>query len=46
MAKFWLEPVILQRSVRFSALEISRIERLVSDHQERLLESWNDYFFD
>ncbi|REJ76511.1 MAG: DUF4160 domain-containing protein [Planctomycetota bacterium] len=43
-AKFWLEPVRLERSGGFSAKELRRIEKIVSDHQERLMESWNDFF--
>ena len=44
VAKFWLDPVRLQSSGGFSRVEINRIERLVSEHQEELLEAWNDYF--
>lgn len=39
-AKFWLEPVALARNLGFSPSELRRIERIVRDHQEELLEKW------
>lgn len=44
LAKFWLEPVRLQRSGGFGSGEISRIEKLVAEQSEQLLKSWNEYF--
>ena len=44
IAKFWLDPVRLQRSGGFSRVEIARIETLVSDRQVGLMEAWNEYF--
>lgn len=44
VAKFWLDPVRLQSSGGFSRIEINRIERIVRDHQQDLLEAWNEYF--
>lgn len=44
VAKFWLEPVRLQRSGGFSRPEIGRIQKLVSTHHKELLEAWNEYF--
>jgi hypothetical protein len=46
LAKFWLDPVRLQRSGGFRRVEIQRIQRLVEQHRERLLRSWNEYFKD
>jgi hypothetical protein len=43
-AKFWLEPVRLQRSHGFAASEIIRIERLVQENQHHLLDGWNEFF--
>jgi hypothetical protein len=43
-AKYWLEPVRYQSSHGFPRHEIPRIERLVVEHREPLLRSWNDYF--
>jgi len=46
VAKFWLDPVRLQRSGGFRRAEIRRIQRLGERNRERLLRSWNDYFND
>ena len=43
-AKFWLDPVRLARSRGFSRKEINRVRRVVVEHQEQLLESWNEFF--
>lgn len=44
VAKFWLDPVRLQSSGGFSRVEINRIEKIVTKHQQDLLEAWNEYF--
>jgi hypothetical protein len=44
VAKFWLDPVRLQRTVGFRAAELGQVERLVKQQQARLLEAWHDYF--
>ena len=43
-AKFWLDPVRLERSRGFSRKEINRIRVLVEEHRQPLLESWNEFF--
>lgn len=43
-AKFWLDPIMLRRSHGFAAHEIMRIERLVADNHNRLLDSWHEFF--
>ena len=43
-AKFWIDPVRLARSFGFSATEIGRIERLVVNNQQILMDSWNEFF--
>jgi hypothetical protein len=43
-AKFWLDPVRLQRSGGFSGRELQRIRRLVERNRPYLLKSWHDYF--
>lgn len=45
-AKFWLDPVRLQRSGGLSRNEINRIQRLVEKNREHLLRSWNEFFGD
>ena len=44
VAKFWLDPVALQKTGRFSRSELNRIGRLVHEHQELFLESWYEFF--
>lgn len=43
-AKFWLGPVRLQSSGGFKPVEVRRIQRLVEQHREALLRSWDAYF--
>jgi hypothetical protein len=43
-AKFWLEPVVLTRSVGFSSAELNHLRRLVEKHQAFFKEKWNEYF--
>jgi hypothetical protein len=43
-AKFWLDPVRLERSRGFRRTEINRIRELVEEHRELLLEGWNEFF--
>jgi len=45
-AKFWLEPVMFQRSWGFSRQELNRVQQLVEENREQLLRSWNEYFSD
>ena len=45
-AKFWLSPVRLQSNKGFNRKEINRIQKLVEEHQEQLLEGWHDFFND
>lgn len=44
VAKFWLDPVRLQRSGGFRPPEIRRVARLVEEHREQIVEAWNEYF--
>ena len=44
VAKFWLDPVALQKAGRFRRTELNRIARLVSEHREYLLEKWYEFF--
>ena len=45
-AKFWLSPVRLEQSGGFSRHEIRQIQRLVEEHRQTLLRSWNAFFSD
>ena len=43
-AKFWLEPVRLSKSVRFTPKELRKLEKLVEENSDKFLEVWNEYF--
>lgn len=45
-AKFWLDPVRLQKSRGFSRKELNQIQKLVQENQEQLRGSWDEYFKD
>lgn len=44
IAKFWLDPVRLQKSGGFSPSEIRRIRKIVEERHQKLVEAWNEYF--
>ena len=44
VAKFWLDPVTLDRSGGLRRADISRVRRLVEDNRELLVEAWNEHF--
>jgi hypothetical protein len=46
VAKFWLDPVRLERSGGFSQRELRVIQRMVEVHQPALMEAWHVYFQD
>ena len=43
-AKFWLGSVRFAHNLIFSSVELRRIERIVAEHEQELLEAWHDYF--
>jgi hypothetical protein len=43
-AKFWLDPVSLERSGRLDRRELRSIQSIVEAHQAELLEAWREYF--
>jgi hypothetical protein len=43
-AKFWLDPVRLERSHGFARREINDIQSIVEENQQHLLDRWNEYF--
>jgi len=43
-AKFWLNPIRLQRPGGFGAVELRQIQRLIEQHREHLLWSWDEHF--
>ena len=46
IAKFWLDPLRLQRSGGFRRPEIARIAKILEEHHAEIVEAWNEYFGD
>ena len=44
LAKFWLVPVILASSTRFTPRELRKIESMVIENREIFIEAWNEHF--
>ena len=42
--KFWLQPVGLARNLGFNAVELRRVQSLVEEHRQTLLDAWYGYF--
>jgi len=43
-AKFWLDPVRLERSRGFADHELSRLEKTIEQNERRFMEKWHEYF--
>jgi hypothetical protein len=41
--KFWLRPISLASNSGFRRHELNRIERLIEDNLDRLLEAWDEH---
>lgn len=44
IAKFWLDPIKLDKNRGFKDHELNKIAVVISEHRETLLEAWHDYF--
>ncbi len=44
VAKFWLDPVALERTGGFRSHELTAIARLVEEHRNLFMERWNEHF--
>lgn len=44
VVKYWLDPVRLQTSGGFGSAELRRIQRIVEENRENLIEAWYEYF--
>ena len=44
--KFWLEPVSLGNNLGFSAKELRKIQSVVQENKQTLLEAWYGYLGD
>jgi len=43
-AKFWLNPIHRAKKIGFKAAELRRIERIIEEHEQQLMEAWNEEF--
>lgn len=43
-AKFWLDPVRLERGIGFGAAELNKIQKMVDDNVVELRRAWDEYF--
>lgn len=46
VAKFWISPARLSRSGGFSRSEIRRIEQMIIENGDDLMEAWDEFFGD
>lgn len=46
VAKFWLDPVVLQNTGGFSRSELNKIAKIVIEQRDHFMEQWNDFFND
>ena len=44
IAKFWLDPIRLQSSGRFTRAEIALISNIIREQLPQLMEAWHEYF--
>jgi len=44
VAKFWLEPLVLERGGGFKPHEVNAIGKLVEENRVFLLEQWHEHF--
>jgi len=44
LAKFWIDPVLLQSSNGFTRNELIKIEKIIKANTEKIKEAWYDYF--
>lgn len=46
IAKFWLEPVRLERSGGFSRQDLNEVHRLVAENETEIVRQWHEFFSD
>jgi hypothetical protein len=44
VAKFWLEPVALERASVFKPQELNKLFKITQERHELLLEKWHEHF--
>ncbi len=45
-AKFWIDPVMIDRSARFRPDELLAIQKIIKQNKIKLLKAWHEYFDD
>lgn len=43
-AKFWLDPVQLERSTGFAAKDLRQVQRIIEANADQMRGSWDEYF--
>jgi hypothetical protein len=43
VAKFWLDPVRLERSGGFARHELRDVMKIIETHESELIDAWNDF---
>ena len=43
-AKYWLDPIQLERSNGFSRSELSKLKKLTTNNRQHLLDQWHEFF--
>ena len=46
LAKFWLDPVRLAWSGGYNRAELLKIQKIIDQHHESIVEAWHEYFGD
>jgi hypothetical protein len=44
IAKFWLDPIRLERSGGFHRRELGRVQKVIQENYTELVEAWHEYF--
>jgi hypothetical protein len=44
VAKFWLDPISLERAGGFKSQELNKLFKMTQEHREFLLERWHEHF--
>ncbi|MFM7792027.1 MAG: DUF4160 domain-containing protein [Microcystis panniformis] len=44
LAKYWLDPITLEKNRGFKEHELNQIAKLITEHQPAILSAWHDYF--
>jgi hypothetical protein len=44
VAKFWLDPMVLERAGGFNRAELNAVAKLVHEHRTTFLERWYEFF--